>query len=160
MKINTTNRYDVYAPLLRTLKKAQLEQATKQCIERRFGNGGLWSTTLGAMIAYTQRDVSQLTEGRAMNELQVSDYLILTAYKSFLAEFATAMESIKVPMTKNEQKAMSKLPKVENAETLLCFTREYFGLKNFDEAAKIPLSDIVVARRDTATKKLYMMSQL
>lgn len=90
----------------------------------------------------------------------LSDPTVLQVYWSrrfedFVKEFAETLKGLQIPLTAEQQRAATGLPKSSFAESMLVFVRGYFGLRSFREAEKITIGEIVIAKRDAYTTAMF-----
>lgn len=118
-------------------------------------SGDWWQLSTGDFLSLSTGDLSSITGGADANDMTVYQYFALLDFKEWAAEFAQLIEKLTPPQTLEQMQVCKMLPKNTIQEALLIFNRNYFGLKNFAEAEKIPIFDVLIAKKDMYAKSLY-----
>lgn len=79
----------------------------------------------------------------------------LMRFEDFKKEFEKTLKNTNVPPKKEEELAAKDLPPQTFAESILIFTRHYFGLHSFREAEQITIGEIIIARKDAYNTAMY-----
>ena len=118
-------------------------------------SGDWWQLTTGEFLSLSTGDLTPITQGVAQEQMTVWQYYALIDFKEWAAEFASLIEKLTPPQSVEQMQICKMLPKNTIQEALLIFNRNYFGLKNFAEAEKIPIFDVLIAKKDTYAKSLF-----
>ena len=87
-------------------------------------------------------------EGNDMLNCLASQYFWAWGFAQvFMPQYVKSCESLIVPPTIEEQEAAEGLISCSWYESQIVFTQKYFGLKDFNEAEKITLDQLLVARK-------------
>ena len=118
-------------------------------------SGDWWQLTTGEFLSLSTGDLTSITGGADANSMTAYQYFALLDFKEWAANFASLIEKLTPPQTMEQMQVCKMLPKNTIQEALLIFNRNYFGLKNFAEAEKIPIFDVLIAKKDTYAKSLF-----
>lgn len=118
-------------------------------------SGDWWQLTTGEFLSLSTGDLTSITGGADANNMTAYQYFALLDFKEWAAEFASLIEKLTPPQTMEQMQVCKMLPKNTIQEALLIFNRNYFGLKNFAEAEKIPIFDVLIAKKDMYSKSLF-----
>ena len=156
LSINKKTKWAVFAPYATPQRVAQLRDKITNCAS--FFD--FWQMSIG--------DFSQMIENGLPDELkmhvenkEITVYEvieILNAADKFLNDFSKALSNYKIEPEGDEITASSFCPEFKPIESMLIFTREYFGLKNFGDAEKITLLEYYLAKKDSYSKAIFQRS--
>lgn len=118
-------------------------------------SGDWWQLSTGEFLSLSTGDLTPITQGVAQEQMTVWQYYALLDFKEWAKEFAELIEKLTPPQTMEQMQVCKMLPKNTIQEALLIFNRNYFGLHNFAEAEKIPIFDVLIAKKDTYAKALF-----
>ena len=118
-------------------------QDLKAAAERKFGN--CYNLTIDEFFGVVGGNCSILGDG--LNNPTVLQVYWLKRFKDFSEELLHICErlTIKDPSREHLQNGCVKL---EPMESVLIFTRDYFGLPSFMEAGKRTMGEYITARKD------------
>lgn len=148
-----------FAPFVGLLKAGEEAKLMLKAEEYYLGGGGWWSISVGDFIKIADGDASFFgvdLDGDA--DITVLAFYGIKAFKGFVAEFLKVAESLTPPQSAKAHKASSACLPMTLAEGMLVFVREYFGLKSFSEAERVPLSDYIIAKKDAYNKAVYQQA--
>lgn len=155
IKIDNTTLLSYVLPFLSAIS-AESGEVLREAGRRAYApSGDWWQLTTGDFLSLSTGDLSSITGGADANNMTVYQYFALLDFKEWAAEFASLIEKLTPPQTMEQMQVCKMLPKNTIQEALLIFNRNYFGLKNFAEAEKIPIFDVLIAKKDTYAKTLY-----
>lgn len=155
LKIDNTTLLSYVLPFLSAIS-AESGEVLREAGRRAYApSGDWWQLTTGEFLNLSTGDVSVITGGADANNMTAYQYFALLDFKEWAAEFASLIEKLTPPQTIEQMQVCKMLPKNTIQEALLIFNRNYFGLKNFAEAEKIPIFDVLIAKKDTYAKALY-----
>lgn len=101
-------------------------------------------------------ELTQLTPEKAMKEYDtVFKVRWLLQFKDFVEQFSKTVSNFSLKPTPMEASASSVCYEVTMLESMLVFSRDYFGLKSFSEAAKTTLGDYLIARKADYNSKAF-----
>ena len=101
-------------------------------------------------------ELTQLTPEKAMAEYStVFKVRWLLQFKDFVEQFSKTVSNFSLKPTPMEASASSVCYEVTMLESMLVFSRDYFGLKSFSEAAKTTLGDYLIARKADYNSKAF-----
>jgi hypothetical protein len=101
-------------------------------------------------------ELTQLTPEQAMAEYNtVFKVYWLLGFKDFVEQFSKTISNFSLKPTPMEASASSVCFEVTMLESMLVFSRDYFGLKSFSEAAKTTLGDYLIARKADYNSKAF-----
>ena len=72
----------------------------------------------------------------------------------FLQEFARACEELTLPATEEQRSATQGTKAMTPLESMLVFTRDYFGLPSFFEAGKRTIGEYLTAKKASYNEAL------
>lgn len=77
------------------------------------------------------------------------------AVENFMQNYIKMLQEYSIKETSEERQASANLPHFNENEGLLVFARRYFGLSSFEEAEKVSLGDLFLAKKDTYISTMY-----
>lgn len=141
-----TDEFAALAPYLTAQTRSELVRAAQDIY------GDFWGTTLDEFVALSEGQVPNFVNEDVPTVLQV---YWMQGFKDFVQEYVLQLQRLQVPKSAQEQAAESGLIKVPMSEGLIVFTRNYFGLKSFEEAGKKTVLDYLIARRDVFNSAMF-----
>lgn len=154
LRIDNTTLLSYVLPFLSAIS-AESGEVLREAGRRAYApSGDWWQLTTGDFLSLATGDLKPLGVDNADN-MTAFQYFCLVDFKEWAAEFASLIEKLTPPQTIEQMQVCKMLPKSTLQEALLIFNRNYFGLKNFAEAEKIPIFDVLIAKKDTYAKALY-----
>ena len=153
MKINKRTKWANIAPLVTPEILAQLKESLPGCVIFDF-----WQLTIGDFSEMLKNGVPtsliKRIEKRGATVFEVVQ--ILNACEKFLIEFSEVMQQFEIQPTPDEKQAASFCPEFTPTESLLIFTRKYFGtVRGFGEAEEITLYEYYIAKKDSFSDAIY-----
>ena len=107
-------------------------------------------------------DFSEMIEGKTpdkLDRLLVNEIVTVfeviklkNAIEKFVKDFSTELQSYEI---KSDPIATANLPQFNLIQSMLIFTRSYFGLHNFGDAEKITLLEFSLAKRHTYAQQIF-----
>lgn len=155
LKIDSSTPLAFVTPYLDAISKESgevLREAGRRCYAP---SGDWWQLTTGEFLSLSTGDLTSITGGADIGGMTVWQYFALLDFKEWAANFASLIEKLTPPQTMEQIQVCKMLPKNTIQEALLIFNRNYFGLKNFAEAEKIPIFDVLIAKKDMYAKSLF-----
>jgi hypothetical protein len=76
-------------------------------------------------------------------------------FKEFIENFMKLIQNFTVKETPEELAASKNCYPTEFAESMLIFSRSYFGLHSFKEATHITLGDFILAKKDSYNSTVF-----
>lgn len=76
-------------------------------------------------------------------------------FQTWLEDFVAMIERYNIPPTGAQKRASEKCLKQKFEESVLIFCREYFGLHSFKAVYDLPITDYILAKRDSYNKAVY-----
>lgn len=123
--------------------------------------GAFNDLTIGRWVECMHGDFSRVLGDITGSWLQI---YWLRAFKEFCEEFPKTLERLSPKMDNDEQRACEGLMQSTLIESLLVFTRNYFGLHSFNEAQEITLGEVLIAKKasynDAVFRKMLAKIQL
>ena len=111
---------------------------------------------------YSELTISEFIELSELRmeyeDITLYRYYWLLGFKDFVDSFLKAVDNMTVPQSVDERNAAAKCLPVTLAESMLIFTREYFGLHSFEDAGKITLGEYLMARKDAYNTQVFQRS--
>lgn len=153
LRIDNTTPLAFLLPYLNGMTEASRKQVTDTAVKDCIG-GDWWRLTTGDFLSLATGDLKPLGVETADN-MTAFQYFCLMDFKRFAGELAELLERLTPPQTIEQRQICERLPKNTLQEALLIFNRNYFGLKNFAEAEKIPIFDLLIAKKDVYSKAVY-----
>lgn len=93
-------------------------------------------------------ELTQLTPERAMAEYNtVFKVYWLIGFKEWVEQFTKTLSNFSLKPTPMEASASTVCYQQSMLESMLVFSRDYFGLKSFQDAAQTTLGDYLIARK-------------
>lgn len=155
LKIDSTTLLAYILPYLNNIP-AESEAVLREAGRRTYApSGDWWQLSTGEFLSLSTGDLTLITKGVAQEQITVWQYYALLDFKEWAADFASLIEKLTPPQTMEQMQVCKMLPKNTIQEALLIFNRNYFGLHNFAEAEKIPIFDVLIAKKDTYAKALF-----
>lgn len=154
MKVDAKTRYKDFEPFVAALQDGEDKRLQDAAARHYIGEGGFWDLTI--------RQYIELTEGESDIKADLESVYgvyFVAGLSVFLQEFVDKIEALKIEPTEKEQRAMAGCLQVSLAESMLVFTRRYFGLHNFTDAEGITLGDYYIARRDDYNAQIYQRTR-
>ena len=116
--------------------------------------GDYYDLTIENLIDYTREDTD------AYDELMDPKITVFRVYwykglAEFLKTYLNLLKNFVVKESPEESMASKACYPVEFGESLLIFSREYFQLHSFKEAANINLADLLIAKKDAYNKSAF-----
>lgn len=155
IKIDSGTPLAFITPYLEAISKESGEVLREAGRRRYAPSGDWWQLTTGEFLSLSTGDLTSITGGADIGGITVWQYFALLDFKEWAANFASLIEKLTPPQTMEQMQVCKMLPKNTIQEALLIFNRNYFGLKNFAEAEKIPIFDVLIAKKDTYAKSLF-----
>ena len=155
IKIDSGTPLAFITPYLEAISKESGEVLREAGRRTYAPSGDWWQLTTGEFLSLSTGDLTSITGGADANSMTVWQYFALLDFKEWAANFASLIEKLTPPQTMEQMQVCKMLPKNTIQEALLIFNRNYFGLKNFAEAEKIPIFDVLIAKKDTYAKSLF-----
>lgn len=122
----------------------------KAAAERKYG--AMQDLEFGTFYNCTNGDFSHLGDMRRPTVLQV--YWMLR-FKDFVDEFAKAVKRLQIRQTADEIKASEGLLEVSWGEAILDFLQSKFNLHSYQEAEKITIGELLIAKRAAYNVETY-----
>lgn len=155
MQINRTTLYRDVLPLIPFFEAGE-EARLMVTAEHMYARDGWWSIPVGQFVELSNGDYKSLgVDKDNIEDITALQYYAIMSFKGFVDEFIKVVEALDTPRTSKERQAESACRPMSLAEGLLVFVRKYFGLRSFDEAANIPLSDYIIAKKDTYNSAMF-----
>ena len=155
LKIDNTTLLAYVLPFLSSIS-AESGEVLREAGRRAYApSGDWWQLSTGDFLSLSTGDLKPITGGKASEQMTVWQYYALLDFKEFAKEFAELIEKLTPPQTMEQKRICDTLPKNTIQEALLIFNRNYFGLHNFADAEKIPIFDVLIAKKDTYAKALF-----
>lgn len=140
MQVTENTLYDDFAPFEEFVNKEDMAKIDKTAIEL-YGD-------FNDMTIEKFSELTQLTPEQAKAEYNtVFKVRWLLQFKDFVEQFSKILSNFSLKPTPMEASASSVCYDVSMLESMLVFSRNYFGLKSFAEAAKTTLGDYLIARK-------------
>lgn len=155
LKIDSGTPLALITPYLDAISKESGEVLREAGRRTYAPSGDWWQLSTGDFLSLSTGDLSSITGGADANNMTAYQYFALLDFKEWAAQFASLIEKLTPPQTMEQMQVCKMLPKNTIQEALLIFNRNYFGLKNFAEAEKIIIFDVLIAKKDTYAKALY-----
>ena len=155
IKIDSGTPLAFITPYLEAISKESGEVLREAGRRTYAPSGDWWQLTTGEFLSLSTGDLTSITGGADANSMTAYQYFALLDFKEWAANFASLIEKLTPPQTMEQMQVCKMLPKNTIQEALLIFNRNYFGLKNFAEAEKIPIFDVLIAKKDTYAKSLF-----
>lgn len=148
MEITETTLYTEFAPYEEYVSKEDMAKIDKAALDM-YGN-------FTDMTIEKFAELTQLTPEKAMKEYDtVFKVRWLLQFKDFVEQFSKTISNFSLKPTPMEASASSVCFEVTMLESMLVFSRDYFGLKSFSEAAKTTLGDYLIARKADYNSKAF-----
>lgn len=151
MRITETTKYSqirAFEPLF----KEEAIGALKDAAERAYGQ--MYELTLGAFLQCINGNFEVAVGDIAPDPLALQ-YFWCKRFNEFAEEFAKNLQNLQIPQSIESKRAADGLPKQTIAESLLTFTRAYFGLPSFKAAEQITIGEVLIAKRDAYITARY-----
>lgn len=148
MEITETTLYTEFAPYEDYISDED-KQKIREAAVQKYGQ-------YAEMTIEKFAELTQLTPERAMAEYNtVFKVYWLLGFKDFVEQFSKTISNFSLKPTPMEASASSVCFEVTMLESMLVFSRDYFGLKSFSEAAKTTLGDYLIARKADYNSKAF-----
>ena len=142
MIITDNTKYADFAPFEEVITQASI-QDIKGAAERKFKN--CYELTIDEFFGVCGGDYSLLGD---LTEPTVLQVYWLKRFADFGDELAKACERLKIEPTPEQAQANNGCVPMTAQESMLCFTREYFGLPSFYAAGERTMGEYLTARKD------------
>lgn len=148
MQVTPETSYVEFAPYEAYVSKEDMAKIDKAALDM-YGN-------FTDMTIEKFAELTQLTPEKAMKEYDtVFKVRWLLQFKDFVEQFSKTVSNFSLKPTPMEASASSVCFEVTMLESMLVFSRDYFGLKSFSEAAKTTLGDYLIARKADYNSKAF-----
>ena len=148
MKITATTTLAEFAPFVGLMVGGESARLATAAERHYLGSDGWWAVEIGTFCEMCRGDFSHYGITRDKN-ITVLGYYFIQAFSGFVDEFLRLSKNLTPPATIAQSRAESACMPLAIDEGLLIFTRNYFGLPSFDEAAHRTLAEWLLAKRDT-----------
>lgn len=142
MQVTERTKYKDFAQVEKYLT-AESVAALKETAEKQYGT----------MYGLKFETFHECLDGNVAGVLgDLSEPTVLQVYwqkrlAEFVEEFAAALKRMTIRQTSDEIQASQGLLKQNWDESVLVFLQSFFGLKNYKEAEKITLGEILIAKK-------------
>lgn len=163
MKVTHKTRYTAFVGVEKYLQR-DAESALYESAQKRFGRyedmtfaeflraaDGEFDSLLDEQIG--RRWVWRRKDWKA--DPSVLQVYWIKGFGEFAKSFAQTLDNLQVPQTAEEKTAGDGLPKMTFAEGMLVFIRSYFGLPSFEQAEKIKIAEIMIAKHDAYCNAMF-----
>lgn len=158
MKIDKYTLYKDFASVEMFAPASQLYALRDVAVRSKFGDAGFYSMSIGAFLnAAIYQNYDALYDCRGETVFDV--YRVL-AFAVWVEEFISVAEELTLKPTPKQIAAASGCRPVTFEESVYFFMREYFGLQSFDAVADLPVSDYLLAKKDTYNKQVVERATL
>ena len=82
------------------------------------------------------------------------DTLTVEAFGEFIDQISDTLKRLTLPATPESVKLASGTMPSEFTESVYLFCRQYFGLKNFEDADGLKVSEYLLARKDDYNRQI------
>ena len=143
------------------LAGALTEESKKRIKERAveyYLGGSVWEIKLGLFLSFLEGDFSKTkieSDCTKFGGLTIFAKLFIERIGDFLTEFAKSYGDLSPKQEPAEKQASEVCLPVTFAESLLYYTRSYFGLKSFRECEEITMAEILLAKKDTYNEVMF-----
>lgn len=146
---HTTN--DEFSPWRRYISDEDMEKAKMAAVADRFGEAGFNAMTVGQLTTVLSGDPRPLyrSGGRTL-----FDTLVVEAFGGFIDRLAETLKRLTLPATPEGIRLSSGVMPSEFTESVYLFCRSYFGLKSFEEADALKVSEYLLARKDDYNRQI------
>lgn len=161
MIINPNDKYYQYSLLLSKLDE---ESKNKLRADAEIFYGSPWGLALRDFLALSKGDLTFIGIANKEEEWNASirQYIWMQSFTEMAMQVANILKKMQIPQDEDEKTAASYCMTSSVNESVLVFTRKYFGLKNFAEAEEISVSDFIIAKKDEYNIAMYkyMLAQI
>lgn len=152
MKIDAKTKWQEVEPIYAILKDADIEALKDTALRLHGVNGDFYTLTIEQFLTISGGDLKAFNlrgDGTAYERIFIDEL------QAFLRDYINRLTSYSVPQTSDEQIAGKVCMEVTTGEGLLIFARSYFGLKSFEEAGKLTLAELLIAKKDNYNNIVY-----
>lgn len=149
MRITETTKYKDVEQVAQFFDEGTNKEL-KEAAEKKYG--AMYDLPFVEFYACANGDFERLGDTSEPTVLQV---YWLKRFEEFIEEFVGAINNLTVRPTPEEEQASEGIPKSNWAESILIFTRGYFGLHNFKEAERITIGEILIAKKAAYIEAMY-----
>lgn len=153
MQINAKGSYFDFVKFSRYISAEDLAEIGEKAAqaERDF-----YALEIGEFFECLQGDFSCVgVTKETAEDLTTAQFFWCSKFPEFLEGFCKALKTLTPKANAQAQKAASACLPMTLQESMLIFAREYFGLRSFDEAARVTLGDFLLAKKDNYNKETF-----
>lgn len=143
MTITAATKYKDFAEVEQYIS-ADEQKKIQEAAEQQFKT--CYALTIDEFFGLMSGDYSLLGD---MTDPSVLQVYWLKRFAAFCEEFTQACEKMQLPPTAEQTQAHAGTLPMTGQESMLVFTRSYFGLPSFFEAGKRTLGEYLTARKDS-----------
>lgn len=139
-----------------------LTEESKQRIKERavdyFLGVSLWEMKLGLFLSFLSGDFSKTnvqSDCEKYGGLTFFAKMFIERIGDFVTEFGKSYGDLSPKQSPAEKQASEVCLPVTFAESLLFYTRSFFGLKSFSECENITMAEILLARKETYNDVMF-----
>ena len=153
MRIDPESPYIRHLILLDNMDEESRKRLQEDA-ERVYGSP--WGLALKDFFALSEGDLSyiNLTKETSIKG-SVRQYVWMMEFREVVEQVTAILKNLQIPQSPDAQRASTKCLKMSTKESIFVFVRRYFGLRNFNEASEIPLSDFIVAKKDEFNTSIF-----
>ncbi len=141
MRIDENTKYAPFALIENTISEDD-KKRIMDAAEQKFGSCHMLS--IDEFFGCIKGDFSHLGD---LNDPTVFQAYWIKRFKDFCKEFSSVCERLAIH-DPDMDGTDAGCVKIEPAESMLIFVREYFGLHSFADAGKVTIGEYVLARKD------------
>lgn len=124
----------------------------KTAAERKYGDP--WGITIGQMLDGLRGKFFVL-ENTALEDVTVIQHFWIVSYRDMMEQLCKTLEKLTPPCTPEAKQAQTACIDMSFDEGILIFLRSYFGLRTFDDAMNLHISDLLLARKDVYNRAAF-----
>ena len=153
MIINPSDKYIDHIILLTNMDEDS-KNRLREDAERVYGSP--WGLALKDFFALSEGDLTYigLERGRQLTA-SIRQFVWMHEFSEVVEQVIGILQKLQIPQSDDAKRASEYCLKSTSKESVYLFTRRYFGLRNFNEAAEIPLSDFILAKKDDYNSAIY-----
>ena len=111
-----------------------------------------YELTIAQLIRMSDGDLSEF---EIKDNGKVFEVLFVRELSKFVEQYINILNSYTLPQSADEKAASSKCQTMTFGEGVLVFARSYFALHSFEEAERITLAELLLAKKDAYNSAVF-----
>lgn len=118
----------------------------KKAAEGSYGDP--WGMTVGELLTFMRGDFSAIGVSRSDTDMKVLQFYWIESFREMAEALEKTFKALQPPQPKGAVEFSKACKPMTFEESSLVFLRDYFHLHTFEEARRLPISDLLLAKKD------------